>query len=112
MSLCKRPTMTPKRLAANAANAKKSTGPRTIRGKIISSRLNGRKGGRPLLPGSLAFLYRECRAAGRVWGMDDPGYLKLYLDELKKLNPIEHAMTMRLHPEYQEILAFEQETDG
>jgi len=104
MSLCKRRTMTPKRLAANAANAQKSTGPRTARGKVISS-LNGQNGGRPPLPGGLAFLFRECQAAGRVWGMDDPGYLKLYLDELRRLNPRAYAMTMRIHPEYEEILS-------
>jgi hypothetical protein len=104
MSLCKPPTMTPKRLAANAANAKKSTGPRTFRGKIISSRFNGRKGGRPPLPGSPAFLFRECQAAGRVWGPGDPGFLRLYLAELKKQSPSTYAMAMRINPEYQKIL--------
>jgi hypothetical protein len=45
MSLRKRPTLTPALLAANRANAKKSTGPRTVRGKnrIV---LNGLKHGR------------------------------------------------------------------
>jgi len=104
MSLCKRPTMTPKRLAANAANAKKSTGPRTLRGKIISSWLNGRKGGRPPLPGSVAYLYRECQAAGRVWGPGDPGFLKVYLAELKKQSPSAYARAMRVNPQYQKIL--------
>jgi hypothetical protein len=33
MSLRKRPTLTPALLAANRANAQKSTGPRTVRGK-------------------------------------------------------------------------------
>ena len=103
MSLCKRPTMTPKRLAANAANAQKSTGPRTARGKAISS-FNGLKGGRPLVPGGVAFLFRECQAAGRVWGTQDPGYLKLFLDGLKKLSPEGYASTMLTHPEYEEIL--------
>jgi len=96
--------MTPKRLAANAANAQKSTGPRTDRGKVISS-LNGQKGGRPLRPGGLAYLFRECQEAGRVWGMDDPGYLKLFLDGLKKnLSPNAYAIILQTHPEYEEIL--------
>ena len=43
MPLCQRRTMTPKRLAANLANAKKSTGPKTGRGKLFAqiNRLNG-----------------------------------------------------------------------
>ena len=40
MSLRKPPTMTPARLEANRRNARKSTGPRTTRGKA-QSRLNG-----------------------------------------------------------------------
>ena len=45
MSLRRRPTMTPALLAANRANARKSTGPRTVEGKdrIV---LNALKGGR------------------------------------------------------------------
>ena len=39
MSLRKSPTLTPALLAANRTNAKKSTGPRTVRGKAWS-RLN------------------------------------------------------------------------
>jgi hypothetical protein len=46
MSLRKSPTLTPALLAANRRNAKKSTGPRTPRGKA-QSRMNGlRKGNR------------------------------------------------------------------
>ena len=101
----------PKRLAANAANAKESTGPRTLRGKIISSWLNGRKGGRPPLPGSFAFFfYRKCQAEGRVWGPGDPRFLRLYLAELKKQSPSAYAMAMR-NPHYQEILAMDAESD-
>ena len=37
MSLRKSPTLTPKFLAANRSNAAKSTGPRTARGKAVSS---------------------------------------------------------------------------
>ena len=49
MSLRKSPTLTPALLAANRRNAKKSTGPRTARGKG-QSRLNGlRSGGRSRL---------------------------------------------------------------
>ena len=44
MSLRKSPTMTPARLAANRASAKKSTGPRTARGKA-QSRMNGLRNG-------------------------------------------------------------------
>jgi hypothetical protein len=40
MSLRKPPTMTPARLEANRRNARKSTGPRTTRGKA-QARLNG-----------------------------------------------------------------------
>lgn len=44
MSLRKSPTLTPALLASNRRNAKKSTGPRTARGKAWS-RLNRLKGG-------------------------------------------------------------------
>jgi hypothetical protein len=46
MSLRRRPTVTPAQLAANRANARKSTGPRTVEGKnrIV---LNALKNGRP-----------------------------------------------------------------
>ena len=45
MSLRKSPTLTPARLAANRRNARKSTGPRTARGKA-QSRMNSLRGGR------------------------------------------------------------------
>ena len=45
MSLRRSPTLTPARLAANRANAQKSTGPRTARGKAWS-RMNGVRTGR------------------------------------------------------------------
>ncbi len=44
MSLRKSPTLTPALLAANRRNAKRSTGPRTARGKAVS-RLNRMKDG-------------------------------------------------------------------
>jgi hypothetical protein len=45
MSLRKSPTLTPARLQANRSNARKSTGPRTARGKA-QSRLNSLRKGR------------------------------------------------------------------
>jgi hypothetical protein len=52
MTLRKSPTLTPARLAANRRNARKSTGPRTARGKAWS-RLNGlRTGSRSLAYGA------------------------------------------------------------
>jgi len=44
MSLRKSPTLTPALLAANRRNARKSTGPRTVRGKA-QTRLNALRGG-------------------------------------------------------------------
>jgi len=111
MSLCKRRTMTPARLAANAANAKKSTGPRTLRGKMVS-RLNGKKGGRPPRPGSVAFLKRKCLAEGRKWGVGDPAYLRLWLSPLKKSNPKVFEDIMRFHPQYWETLKLDTEWNG
>jgi hypothetical protein len=53
MSLRRSPTLTPARLAANRRNARKSTGPRTARGKAWSG-LNGlRTGSRSLAYGAL-----------------------------------------------------------
>ena len=46
MSLRKSPTLTPALLAARRQNAKKSTGPRTARGKAWSRLNNMRDGGR------------------------------------------------------------------
>lgn len=46
VSLRKSPTMTPARLAANRRNARKSTGPRTARGKAQSRMNSLRSGGR------------------------------------------------------------------
>jgi hypothetical protein len=63
MPLCRKsPTLTPARLAALRANAKKSTGPRTRRGKARSA-LNGLRHGRysRRLPELLA-------RAGDRWG--------------------------------------------
>ena len=49
MSLRKSPTMTPARIEANRRNAKKSTGPRTTRGKSQSSLNSLRAGARSVL---------------------------------------------------------------
>lgn len=111
MSLCKRRTITPARLAANAANARKSTGPRTPRGKMVS-RENGRKGGRPPKPGSIAFLKRKCVAEGRTWGPGDPAYLRLWLSSVKKTSPTVFESLMRWHPEYWETLRLDPEWNG
>jgi hypothetical protein len=46
MSLRKSPTMTPARLEANRRNSKKSTGPRTVRGKAQSKMNSLRTGDR------------------------------------------------------------------
>jgi hypothetical protein len=52
MSLRKPPTMTPARIEANRRNARKSTGPRSVRGKA-QSRING------LRSGNRSRLYRD-----------------------------------------------------
>ena len=49
MALRKSPTMTPARLEANRRNARKSTGPRTARGKSQSRMNSLRTGGRSAL---------------------------------------------------------------
>src|SRR5271157_2812040 len=49
MSLRKSPTLTPARIEANRRNAKKSTGPRTARGKSQSRMNSLRTGGRSAL---------------------------------------------------------------
>ena len=49
MPLVKSPTMTPRKLAANRANALKSTGPRTYRGRRRVT-LNALKDGRYCVP--------------------------------------------------------------
>ena len=49
MSLRKSPTLTPARIEANRRNAKKSTGPRTARGKSQSQINSLRTGGRSAL---------------------------------------------------------------
>jgi hypothetical protein len=49
MSLRKSPTLTPARLEANRRNSKKSTGPRTARGKSQSRMNSLRTGGRSAL---------------------------------------------------------------
>jgi hypothetical protein len=49
MSPCKSPTLAPARIEANRRNAKKSTGPRTARGKSQSQINSLRTGGRSAL---------------------------------------------------------------
>jgi hypothetical protein len=106
MSLRKLPTMTPRKLAANAANAQKSTGPRTLRGKFFSS-ANGRKGGRPPTPGGECFLRRAAEAEGRIWGPRDPGFMRLVLEGMRRDRPNEFATIIRYRPEYRRLLGME-----
>jgi len=110
MSLRKPPTMTPKRLAANAANARKCTGPRTLRGKLFSS-ANGRKGGRPPVRGSASFWRRGAQAAsaeGRVWGPSDPEFMRLGLEQMRKESPGTFATIMRLRPDYRQLMGLDE----
>jgi len=67
MSLTKRPEVTLKRLAANRANSKKSTGPRTGWGKYFTA-MNGWSGGRPPVPGTPRF-QRRCIALAEQLGI-------------------------------------------
>jgi hypothetical protein len=97
--------MTPKRLAANAANARKCTGPRTLRGKLFSS-ANGRKGGRPPLPGSASFLKKAAQAAqaeGRVGEPHDPEFMRL-----RKESPGTFATIMRISPDYRRLMGLDE----
>jgi hypothetical protein len=101
--------MTPKRLAANAANAKKCTGPRTERGKLFSS-ANGHKGGRPPQPGSASFRRRAgeaARAEGRDWGPSDPEFMRLVLEQMRKEHPKTFATMMRFRPDYRELMGLD-----
>ena len=77
MSLRKRPSLTSRLLAANASNARKSTGPRTRRGKAFS-KLNGWKGGRPN-----ASTYPF--PAGENWqpDMSDPNFVRWMLTPMR-----------------------------
>ena len=65
MSLCKSPTLTPALLASNRRNAKRSTGPRTARGKAWSRLNHLREGWRsPEYFGFVTALFNA--APGRV----------------------------------------------
>ena len=98
MSLRKRPTLTPKLLAANAENAKKSTGPRTRRGRAFS-KLNGWKGGRPR-NSSYPFPVSE------DWqpDMSDPSFVTWMLTEMRDEYPEAFAIWMRCSPEHRQLL--------
>jgi len=98
MSLCQRRTMTAKRLAANAANAKKSTGPKTGRGKFFT-KINGLNGGRPPIPGTRSFLKRCTELAQQLWGSGDPESLLRRLARLRKEMPEGFAILMRRRPD-------------
>jgi len=98
MSLCQRRTMTPERLAANAANAKKSTGPKTRRGKFFT-KINGLNGGPPPIPGSRSFLRRCAELAQQLWGPGDPELNLSRLARLRKEMPEGFAILMRRRPD-------------
>ncbi len=102
MSLRKRPVLTPRLLAANARNAKKSTGPRTLRGKAFS-RLNGWKGGRPR-KSTYPF------PVGKDWqpDMSDPNFVRWMLKQMRDEYPESFAIWMRCSPEHRQLLAEEE----
>ncbi len=102
MSLRKRPTLTPKLLAANAANAKKSTGPRRERGKYFSA-LNGWKGGRPINPANLPPGY-DPAAGWSTPDMTDPECVKWILTGLRDEFPDGFAIMIQYHPEYRYLI--------
>ena len=105
MSLRKRPALTPRLLAANARNARKSTGPRTRRGKAFS-KLNGWKGGRPS-KSTYPF------PMGENWqpDMNDPDFVRWMLTQMREECPESLAIWMRCSPEHRQLLA-EKEGSG
>jgi len=110
MSLRKSPARTPAFVAAHRANAKKSSGPRTFRGKLFSS-ANGWKGGRPPLPGGASFWRKAARAAqaeGRVWGPGDPEFMRLCLEQMRKESPGTFATVIRLRPDYRRLMGLDE----
>jgi hypothetical protein len=86
MSLRKSPTLTPALLAANRQNAKKSSGPRTARGKAWS-RLNGLRHGRRS---------QECTNLMFALLYAPPGRVGEWAKMLLKPKPA-------IHPTFQEI---------
>jgi len=103
MSLRKRPVVTAKMLAANVRNAKRSTGPRTRRGRAFS-RLNGWKGGRPSKS-------RYPFEVSEDWqpDMNDPDFRTWVLDRLREEYPEAYAIWMRCSPEDQQRVQTERE---
>jgi len=106
MSLRRRPALTRGLLAANARNARKSTGPRTRRGKAFS-KLNGWKGGRPSkspYPFPL----------GENWqpDMSDPNFVRCVLIHMRKEYPKSFAIWMRCWPEHWQLLEEEEGGGG
>ena len=106
MSLRKRPVLTPTLLAANASNARKSTGPRTRRGKAFS-KLNGRKGGRPT---KSAYPF----PVGENWqpDMSDPNFVRWMLTQMREEYPESFAIWMRCSPEHWQLLGQEEGGGG
>ena len=99
MSLVKSPTMTPAKLAANRRNARKSTGPRTARGKA-QARLNGLRNGPAsrLYHDVMLLLMRTPpdqleRTARRVLTPKE-AKSKLYRDLIKMIHEADFALAM------------------
>ena len=77
--------LTPKRLAANRANAKKSTGPRTHEGKARSSRnavKHGMCSSSPVLPGECSATFGTYKAELHTEFQPDNALQKLLFDQL------------------------------
>ena len=106
MSLRRRPALTPGLLAANARNARKSTGPRTRRGKAFS-KLNGWKGGRPT---KSAYPF----PVGENWqpDMSDPNFVRWMLTQMREEYPESFAIWMRCSPEHWQLLGQEEGGGG
>src|ERR1019366_9493045 len=84
MTLRKSPTLTPALLASNRQNAKKSTGPRTARGKAWS-RLNRLRHG----TSSLEFI-NFCTALS--WAPPGPAQVAFLAHALLASKPVQHAV--------------------
>ncbi|MGO8790450.1 MAG: hypothetical protein ACLQVL_24120 [Terriglobia bacterium] len=84
MSLRKSPTLTPALLASNRRNAKKSTGPRTARGKACSRLNHLRNGARS--PEYIAFLDALLDAP--------PGRVEVTVQALLSSSPVLHPLFM------------------
>jgi len=91
----------PGTVGGDAANAKKSTGPKTGRGKFFT-KINGLNGGRPPVPGTRSFLTRSLRRcvelATQLWRPGDAELNLSRLARLRKEMPEGFKILMRRHP--------------